>query len=85
MGDVGLWAVSVVVMGAGPVTLMVAGMLQVMGVVAPVGAAVTAQGRLMVPVKPLDELTLIVDVLPVVAPRLSVMLPPLLSEKCGGD
>lgn len=50
--------------------------LQVAGLVAPVGAVVTAQERFTVPVKPLAGATVTVDVLPVVAPAATVRFPP---------
>jgi hypothetical protein len=44
------------------------GRLQVIGLVAPVGAVVTAQPRATLPVKPLTGVTEMVEVFPVVAP-----------------
>jgi hypothetical protein len=49
--------------------------LQVVGLVAPFGADVIAQVSATVPAKELDGVTVIVEVLPLVAPGLSVMLP----------
>ena len=56
-------AVSVAVTALAPLMVAEAGMLQVTGLVAPVGMVVTAQLRLTVPVNPFDGVTLIVDVL----------------------
>ena len=78
-----LAAVSVAVTAANPVTLTVAGMAQVTGLVALAGEAMTVQVRSMVPVNPLAGMMLTVDVLLVVAPTPSVMLPLLLREKPG--
>lgn len=54
---------------------------QVAGLVAPVGAMVTAQVRLTAPVKPLEGVTVMMAVLPLVAPAVMLMLPPLESAK----
>ena len=56
--------------------------LHVAGLVAPVGPA-TAQVRLTAPVNPLDGVAVIVDVLPVVAPAVMLMLPLLVRAKLG--
>ena len=48
---------------------------QVAGLVAPLGDVVTAHVSPTVPVKELDGVTVIVEVLPLVAPGLMVMLP----------
>ena len=50
------------------VTLTEDGMLQVTGLAAPVGMVVTEQARLTAPVNPLAGVTVMVEVLPVVAP-----------------
>ena len=60
-------AVSVAVT-APDVMLTEDGMLQVTGLVAPAGCVVTEQARLTVPVSPPEGVTVMVDVLPVVAP-----------------
>ena len=59
-----------------------AGTLHVAGSLAAVG--VITQLRLTVPVNPPDGVTIIVDVLPVVAPGLTLMLPLLLRANVGG-
>jgi hypothetical protein len=56
--------------------------LHVAGLVAPVGPA-TAQVRLTAPVNPFEGVAEIVDVLPVVAPAVTLMLPPLVRAKLG--
>ena len=61
-------AVSVAVCTPAPVMPTDDGMLQVTGLVAFVGAVVTEQLRATVPVKPSEGVTVIADVLPVVAP-----------------
>jgi hypothetical protein len=58
--------------------------LHVAGLVAPVGPA-TAQVRLTAPVNPFDGVAVIVDVFPVVAPAVMLMLPLLLRAKLGTD
>ena len=63
-----LATVKVAVAAAVPLTLAVDGMLQVTGLVAPVGEVVTAQASVTEPVNPFDGVTLTVEVLPVVAP-----------------
>lgn len=55
----------------------------VAGLTAPEGIVVTAHVKLTVPVNPPLGDTLMVDVLPVVAPAATVMFPPLLSAKLG--
>ncbi len=47
----------------------------VVGLVAPVGELVIEQARETVPVKELDGVTVIVEVLPLVAPGATLMLP----------
>lgn len=64
--------VSVAVPAAAPLIATDAGIEQVAGLVALAGLVVTAQLRLTVPVKPPAGVTLIVEVLPLVAPALSV-------------
>ena len=54
--------------------------LHVAGLVAPVGPA-TAHVRLTAPVNPFDGVAVIVDVLPVVAPAVMLMLPLLVRAK----
>ena len=68
--------VKIAVAAAVPVTLTGEGMLQVTGLIAPDGTVVTAQLRLTLPVNPFDGVTLIVEVLPVVAPAVIVTLVP---------
>jgi hypothetical protein len=60
------------------------GMPHVTGLVAFVGAVVTEQLRATVPVKPLEGVTVMVDVLPIVTPWPIVMVPLLETEKVGG-
>ena len=72
-------AVSVVVAAAVPDKSIEAGMLQVIGLAAAAGEEVTAQVRLTGPANPPDELTMTVDVLPVVLPA-STLMPPARSE-----
>jgi len=60
--------VSVEVTAAVPVMLTGVGRLQVMGLTAPVGAAVTAQLTATFPVNPLVGVTVMVEVFPLVAP-----------------
>jgi hypothetical protein len=55
-------------------------MEQVAGLVAPAGLVVTEQLRVTAPVKPLVGVTLIVEVLPVVAPAATLIAPALLRE-----
>ena len=57
---------------------------QVAGLTAPDGMVVTAQLRLTMPVNPPLGVTLMVDVLPEVAPAAMEMLPLLPSVKLGG-
>jgi hypothetical protein len=57
---------------------------QVAGLVAPVGAMVTAQERLTAPVNPLEGVTVIMDVLAVAALASTVILPLFASTKPGG-
>lgn len=78
------FAVSVAVCTPAPVMPTDDGMLQVTGLVAFVGAVVTEQLKATVPVKPLEGVTVIVDVLPVVAPWSTVMAPLFEAEKVGG-
>jgi hypothetical protein len=66
----------VVVTAALLVTSTDDGGVQVTGLVAPVGAVVTAQVKATVPVNPFVGVTVIGDVLPVVAPWLTVTLVP---------
>jgi hypothetical protein len=78
-----LSAVRVAVTAEAPVTSTVpGGMAQVTGLVAPEGP-VTAHVRSTTPVNPFDGVTLIVDVLPVVAPWRTVMFPLLLNANEG--
>lgn len=56
--------------------------VQVAGLVAPLGP-LGMQLRLTVPVRPLTGVTVMMEVLPVVAPAVTVMLPPLVSVKPG--
>ena len=56
---------------------------QVAGLVAPVGAVVTAQVRLTAPVKPFEGVTVMVEVLPVVALPSTLMAPLLVRLKPG--
>jgi len=77
------FAVSVAVCTVAPVMLTDDGMLQVAGLVAFAGAVVTEQLRATVPVKPLEGVTVIVDVLPDIAPWLTVTAPLLEMEKVG--
>jgi hypothetical protein len=74
--------VSAAVNAAVPVMLTEVGIEQV-GAVIPPGGFVMVQLRVTAPVNPLEGVTLIVDVLPVVAPGLTAMLPLLLSAKLG--
>jgi hypothetical protein len=60
------------------------GMLHVTGLVAPLGEVVTAQLRSTAPVNPPAGVTLIVEVLPVVAPWVTTMFPLFDSERPGG-
>ena len=76
--------VSVAVNAVVPVMLTEGVTLQVAGLVAPAGAVVTAQVRLTAPVKPFAGVTVIVDVLPVVAPAAIVTLPLFERAKVGG-
>lgn len=48
---------------------------QVAGLAAPAGFVVKAQPRATAPVRPPDGVTVLVDVLPVVAPAATVMVP----------
>jgi hypothetical protein len=68
--------VRVPVTAAVPETVTEGVTLHVAGLVGLVSAVVTAQVRATAPVNPLDGVTLMVDVLPVVAPGLTVT-PPL--------
>ena len=70
-------AVRVVVDAEVPVRTIVAGMLQVIGLVALAGEEVTAQLRFTTPANPPDELALTVAVLPVVLPALNAIVPAL--------
>jgi len=65
------------------VTLAVAGMVQVTGLVAPAGSVDTTQVKLTVPVNPFAGVTVIVDVLFAVAPGLMEIAPLLLRLKPG--
>jgi hypothetical protein len=56
--------------------------LHVAGLVAPVGPA-TAQVRFTAPVNPFDGVAVMVDVLPEVAPAVTLMLPLLVRAKLG--
>ncbi len=56
---------------------------QVTGLVAPAGDVVTAQVSATAPVKPLVGLTDMVDVFPLVAPAVMLMLPLLVKVKPG--
>jgi predicted secreted protein len=56
---------------------------QVAGLVAPVGTVVTVQVRLTVPVNPFAGITVMVDVLPVVALASKVMGPLFVRAKLG--
>jgi hypothetical protein len=58
--------------------------LHVAGLVAPAGP-VTAHVKPTAPVNPFEGFTVIVDVLPVVAPAVMLMLPLLVSAKLGID
>jgi hypothetical protein len=58
--------------------------LHVAGLVAPTGLA-TEQVRLTAPVNPFDGVAEIVDVFPIVAPAVMLMLPLLLRPKLGTD
>jgi hypothetical protein len=51
---------------------------------APLGLAVSAAVNATLPVKPPLGVTVIVEVFPVVAPRVTVIAPPLLKAKLGG-
>lgn len=73
--------VSVEVTAAAPVMLAEDGIEQVAGLVALAGLVVTAQLRVTAPVNPLEGVTLIVEVFPVVAPAATLIAPLLLSEK----
>jgi hypothetical protein len=77
------FAVSVAVCTPAPVMPTDDGMLQVTGLVAFAGAVVTEQLNATVPVKPLEGVTVMVDVLPVVAPGSTVMAPLLDTENVG--
>jgi hypothetical protein len=77
--------VRVSVIAAAPVMVTEFDMkLHVAGLVAPVGLA-TTQVRLTAPVNPFDGVAVIVDVLPVVAPAVMLMLPLLVRAKLGSD
>jgi hypothetical protein len=73
--------VSVAVCAVVPLTVTVAGMLHVAGSFE--AFVVNAQLRFTVPVKPLFGVTVIVEVLPVVAPGATVMAPLLATPKPG--
>ena len=79
-----LAAVSVAVTAVVPVTLSDAGTVQVTGLTALAGDVVTAQLRATVPVNPFEGVMLTVDVLPVVAPAVTVIAPLLLSANVAG-
>src|SRR5579872_2472380 len=74
---------SVAVAAVVPVMLTLEGMEQVGGSDPPAGELVIAQERLTAPVKPLEGVTVMVEVLPVVAPRATVMLPLLVIDIAG--
>jgi len=76
--------VSVPVTAPVPVTFTGDPTLHVAGELAPLGAVVTAQLRLTLPVKPYDGVTVIVAVSPVVAPAANVNAPLLVSAIAGG-
>jgi hypothetical protein len=76
-----LLAVRVAVTALEPVMFSEAGMLQLTGLVGLLGVLVTAQLSVTAPVNPFDVVMLIVEVLPVVAPWVTEMLPLLLSAK----
>jgi hypothetical protein len=59
--------------------------VQVAGVLAPVGVAVALQARATVPVSPLEGVTVMVEVLPVVAPREPMLMLPLLVNVKPGE
>jgi hypothetical protein len=75
-----VFTVSAAVTAPLPVIVTDAGTVHVGGVVA---LGVTLQDMLTVPVKPPDGVTVITEVFPVVAPRVTLMLPPLLRVKLG--
>ncbi len=74
--SVEVWAVAPLIVTEAGERLHVAGSLAASGV--------TAQVKATAPLNPPDPVTLMVDLLPVVAPGLSVMLPLLLRAKLGG-
>jgi hypothetical protein len=74
--------VSVVVTGVAAVMLAGVGIEQVGGVMPPGGLTIV-QLSATDPVNPFDGVMVIVDVLPVVAPGLTAILPLLLSAKVG--
>jgi hypothetical protein len=75
-------AVSVAVTALVPVTLTDDGIEQVTGLVAPLGGE-TEQLRPTLPVNPLEGVTLIVEVLPVVAPWTTAIFPLFESANVG--
>ncbi len=67
-----------------PVTLTTLETAQVAGLTALAGVVVTAQVKLTAPVKLFAGVTVMEDVLPVVAPAATLMLPPFESANVGG-
>ena len=74
--SVDVWAVAPLIVSEAGETLHVAGSLA--------AAGLTAQVKATAPLNPPDPVTLMVEVLPVLAPGLTVMLPLLLRAKSGG-